>query len=132
MGRTSPPYDFTWAFVLDERWGDPTRLLVRERYRNTRWWAPLLIEPVELISLVMSQKMLCGMRARAERRSDAAAAGIGGTEPGADGAPGQPRRYTTTLLQAESLDREHIAAIVAAQEDGAQARPATPAGAATP
>ena len=78
MGSTPPPYDFTWAFVLHERADGTTRLLVRERYRYTRWWAPLLVESVEIISVVMSQKMLRGIRDRAERRSDAAEAAPGG------------------------------------------------------
>jgi hypothetical protein len=69
MGSTPPPYDFTWAFVLDEQSVGMTRLLVRERYRYTRWWAPLLVEPAAMISFVMSQKMLRGIRGRAERPS---------------------------------------------------------------
>ncbi len=44
MGRTQPPYDFTWAFILR-----------------------LLVEPVELISFVGSQRMLRGIRERAGR-----------------------------------------------------------------
>lgn len=48
MGNVPPPCDFTWAFVLRES-PDGTRLLVRERYRYTRWWAPLLVEPVEAL-----------------------------------------------------------------------------------
>ncbi len=67
MGNTPPPYDFTWAFVLLERPDGTTRLLVRERYVYTRGWAPLLVEPVEAVSFVMSQKMLRGIRDRAER-----------------------------------------------------------------
>ncbi len=67
MGDSSPPYDFTWAFVLREQPGGRTRLLVRERYVYTQKWAPLLVEPVEAISFVMSQKMLRGIRERAER-----------------------------------------------------------------
>ena len=35
---------------------------------GTRWWAALLVEPVELVSFLMSQKMLRGIRARAESR----------------------------------------------------------------
>jgi hypothetical protein len=66
MGNTPPPYDFTWAFVLREQSDSTTRLLVRERYVYTRWWAPLLVEPVEAVSFLMSQKMLRGIRARAE------------------------------------------------------------------
>ena len=45
-----------------------TRLLVRERYAYTQWWSPLLVEPVEAVSFVMSQKMLRGIRDRAEGR----------------------------------------------------------------
>jgi hypothetical protein len=69
MGNTAPPYDFTWAFVVHERADATARLLVRERYRYTRWWAPLLVEPVELVSFVMSQKMLRGIKQRAETQS---------------------------------------------------------------
>jgi hypothetical protein len=64
MGNTPPPYDFTWAFVLRERPDRTTRLLVRERYAYTRRWAPLVVEPVEAVSFVMSQKMLRGIRDR--------------------------------------------------------------------
>jgi hypothetical protein len=64
--------------VLHERSDGTTRLLVRERYRYARWWAPLLVEPVEIIRFVKSQKMLRGIRDRAERRSDAAEAAPGG------------------------------------------------------
>lgn len=67
MDNTQPPYDFTWSFSLQELPDRTTRLLVRERYAYTRWWTPLLIEPVEAISFVMSQKMLRGIRDRAER-----------------------------------------------------------------
>ena len=66
MGNTPPPYDFTWAFVLQDRPDETTRLLVRERYAYTRSWAPLLVEPVEAVSFVMSQKMLRGIKDRAE------------------------------------------------------------------
>jgi hypothetical protein len=67
MGKTAPPYDFTWAFALAEQADGTTRLIVRERYAYARWWAPLLIEPVEAISFVMSQKMLRGIRDAAEK-----------------------------------------------------------------
>src|SRR5215207_9306136 len=43
------------------------RLLVRERYAYTRWWARLLVEPVAAVAFVMSQRMLRGIRDRAER-----------------------------------------------------------------
>ena len=67
MGRIAPPYDFTWAFVLRPEDGC-TRFLVRERYAYKKRWAPLLVEPVAVVSFVMSQKMLRGIRARAERQ----------------------------------------------------------------
>jgi hypothetical protein len=66
MGSTAPPYDFTWAFALRDQ-DETTRLLVRERYAYTRPWARLLIEPVQAVSFVMSQKMLRGIKDRAER-----------------------------------------------------------------
>jgi hypothetical protein len=67
MGRTPPPYDFTWAFVLREGPEEATRLVVRERYEYTRPWAPVLVELVEVLSFTMTQKMLRGIRNRAER-----------------------------------------------------------------
>jgi hypothetical protein len=67
MGDISPPYDFTWAFVLREDLPGTTRLLVRERYGYTRPWAWLLVELAEAVSFAMSQKMLRGIRDRAER-----------------------------------------------------------------
>lgn len=67
MGTAPPPYDFTWAFVLQEQPEGTTRLLVRERYAYTQRWAPLLVEPVSVVSFVMSHKMLRGIRDRAER-----------------------------------------------------------------
>jgi hypothetical protein len=75
VGRTPAPYDFTWAFALRGKPGGPTRLVVRERYAYARWWTPLLVESVELISFVMSQRMMRGIKQRAERavRSPAAA-----------------------------------------------------------
>jgi hypothetical protein len=66
IGNTAPPYDFTWAFVLREQPEGMTRLVVRERYAYTRRWAPLIIEPVQVVSFVMSQRMLRGIRDRAE------------------------------------------------------------------
>jgi hypothetical protein len=63
----TPPFDFAWAFVVRGRADGSTRLVVRERYRYVRWWAPLLVEPVEFISLVMSRRMLRGIKQRAER-----------------------------------------------------------------
>lgn len=67
IGNTPPPYDFTWAFVLRDEPDKTTRLIVRERYTYTRPWARLIVEPTEVLSFVMSQKMLRGIKERAER-----------------------------------------------------------------
>jgi hypothetical protein len=67
IGNTPAPYDSTWAFVLRDKPGNSTRLLVRERYAYTRSWARLIVEPTEMLSFVMSRKMLRGIRDRAER-----------------------------------------------------------------
>jgi hypothetical protein len=67
IGNKAPPYDFTWAFVLRDEPDQTTRLLVRERYAYTRPWARLIVEPTEVFSFVMSQKMLREIKERAER-----------------------------------------------------------------
>jgi hypothetical protein len=67
IGDIAPPYDFIWAFALRLGPDDTTRLLVREQYAYRRPWARLVIEPTEAVSFVMSQKMLRGIKARAER-----------------------------------------------------------------
>jgi hypothetical protein len=69
----APPYDFTWAFVLRDQADGTTRLVVRGRYGYSRWWARLLVEPVEAISFVMSRRMLRGIQQRAERGARCAA-----------------------------------------------------------
>mgnify|MGYP005815923419 CR=1 FL=1 len=65
-GASAPPYDFTWAFVLRPGRDGGTRLVVRERYLYKARWARLLVEPVSVVSWVMSQKMLRGIRDRAQ------------------------------------------------------------------
>jgi hypothetical protein len=74
MGNAAPPYDFTWAFAVREESAETTRLLLRERYAYKRPWAPLIVEPVQAVSFVMSQKMLRGIKGRAERSAREAAA----------------------------------------------------------
>lgn len=69
IGTAPPPYDGTWAFVLRDGPHDTTRLLMRERYSYTRWWSALVLEPVELLSALMSRRMLLGIRDRTERVS---------------------------------------------------------------
>lgn len=66
LGSGEPPYDFTWAFVPRRHRDGATRLVVRERYRYTRPGARLLVEPVAVVSWVMTQKMLRGIRDRVE------------------------------------------------------------------
>jgi hypothetical protein len=67
MGHVAAPYDFTWAFCLRTRDDGSTRLLVRERYAYTRWWARPLVEGVSIVSFVMTHRMLRGIKVRAER-----------------------------------------------------------------
>jgi hypothetical protein len=66
VGSLAPPYDFTWSFVIQDAPNGWARLLVRERYGYKRAWACLLVEPTEIISFHMSQKVLRGIRDRAE------------------------------------------------------------------
>lgn len=66
-GDVPPPFDFTWAFALQPGPDGTTRLIVRERYAYIRPWARFMVEPVEVIDFVMTQKMLRGIRSRAER-----------------------------------------------------------------
>lgn len=61
------PFDFVWAFVLRPLPGGRTRLVVRERYAYRTGWAGRLVEPVSWVSFAMTQKMLRGIRDRAER-----------------------------------------------------------------
>jgi hypothetical protein len=67
IGQTPPPYDFTWAFTLRDEPDGSTRLLVRERYGYKRSWARPVVEVAELMSHVMTHKMLRGIRDRAGR-----------------------------------------------------------------
>ncbi len=61
------PFAFSWAFVLTER-PDGSRLVVRERYGYRLGWAGRLVPPVSWVSFVMTQRMLRGIRDRAEGR----------------------------------------------------------------
>ncbi|XAS75691.1 SRPBCC family protein [Dermatophilaceae bacterium Sec6.4] len=81
MGTAPPPYDFTWAFVLREYSDGTSRLIVRERYSYVHWWSLLIVEPVELVSAIMSQRMLRGIRDRAEMQ----ALQFPSPQPGPDG-----------------------------------------------
>jgi hypothetical protein len=66
MGNTASPFDNTWTFVLRERSDGTTRLLVRERYAYLQPWARLIVEPTALLAFVMTERMLRGIRDRAE------------------------------------------------------------------
>ena len=66
-GGSTPPYDFTWTFALRRGRDGRTRLLVRERYGYTRRGAALLVEPVAVVSFLMTQKMLRTLRDRVEQ-----------------------------------------------------------------
>ena len=66
MGNVAPPYEFTWAFVMLPQPDGTTRFMVRERYRYTRRWAALIVQPAQLVSCLMTPKMLRGIKSRAE------------------------------------------------------------------
>lgn len=64
----APPFGFTWSFVLRPGPRGSTRLLIRERYSYTGPWAAALVESVQVASFVMTERMLRGIKERAERR----------------------------------------------------------------
>lgn len=66
-GARAVPYEFTWAFVLRPM-GAGSRLLVRERYAPLGPAGRALAEAVQPVSFLMTQKMLRGIRERAQRR----------------------------------------------------------------
>jgi hypothetical protein len=84
MGRTAPPYDFVWAFVVRPAADGTTRLVVRERYAYAHRWVALLCEPVEVVSLVMGRRMMLGIRDRAESQRAAPHVGRSGSSHSAD------------------------------------------------
>ena len=84
MGTVPAPYASTWAFILLDGRGGTTRLVTRERYLSLRPLAGVLLEPVALASFVMTERMLRGIRDRAESRH------AGEHHPHARPAPGGP------------------------------------------
>jgi hypothetical protein len=66
-GAVTAPYDFTWTFQLTAVSPTATRLVVRERYAYLTWWVRSIVEPVTVISFLMSHRMLRGIRDRAEQ-----------------------------------------------------------------
>ena len=69
MAGSAPPYDFTWAFVLCPASNGTTRLVIRERYSYAHRWVAAMVEPVELVSFVMTRRMMHNIRERSERQS---------------------------------------------------------------
>ena len=66
VGPATAPYDFTWTFILQPGPSGTTRLVVRERYCYRRRWAGLIVQPAELVSCLMSPRMLRGIKRRSE------------------------------------------------------------------
>ncbi len=66
-----PMPDFTWAFVLNRAQRGGTRLVIRERYGYRSGWDGLVVEPISFVSFVMTEKMMRGIRDRAERAARA-------------------------------------------------------------
>lgn len=62
----SPMAGFTWAFVLHRAQRGGTRLVIRERYGYRSGWDGLFVEPTAFVSFVMTEKMMRGIRSRAE------------------------------------------------------------------
>jgi hypothetical protein len=60
------PFDFTWAFVTQDRGDGGSRLLARERYLYRSRWTAAMVEPVSIVSFLMTERMLRGIRDRAE------------------------------------------------------------------
>lgn len=61
------PFDFVWSFVLRPgREPGTCRLVVRERYGYREPWARWMVEGVSWVSLLMTERMLRGVRDRAE------------------------------------------------------------------
>jgi hypothetical protein len=72
-----PPFDFVWQFVLRPgRLPGTCRLVVRERYGYREPWARWKVEGVSWVSLLMTERMLRGVRDRAEA---AGASAVGGS-----------------------------------------------------
>ncbi|MCL2455775.1 MAG: SRPBCC family protein [Micrococcales bacterium] len=66
-GDDVPMPESTWSFIVRRGNRGTTRLVIRERYAYRSGWDGLMIEPIGLISFVMTEKMMRGIRARAEK-----------------------------------------------------------------
>jgi hypothetical protein len=68
LESNEPPIGaFTWAFVASESEDGQTRLVVRARYGHTRWVARPIVEVIEAANFIMTERMLRGIKYRAER-----------------------------------------------------------------
>ncbi|MCL2422674.1 MAG: SRPBCC family protein [Micrococcales bacterium] len=65
-GPDAPMPESTWAFVLHRAQRGRTRLVIRERYGYRSGWDGLLVEPLAAVSFVMTEKMMRGIRSRAQ------------------------------------------------------------------
>jgi hypothetical protein len=61
-----PGFEFSWAFAVRPAGPGSSRLVVRERAGFSGALAAAAMEPVGLVSFVMTRKMLLGIKARAE------------------------------------------------------------------
>ncbi len=70
-------WEFLWTFVLEDSGSGTSRLLVRERVAFASGVTQLLMAPFGFVSFVMTQKMLRGIKERAEatRAQQTASAG---------------------------------------------------------
>ena len=64
--RDEQPWEFLWTFATKDQGDGSTRLLVRERVGFNSKTTQLLMSPLGLVSFVMTQKMMRGVKARAE------------------------------------------------------------------
>lgn len=62
----SPPFEFSWAFVLRPGTRGTTRLVIRERYGYRGQGARPVVEIASMMSSVMTRAMLRGIKERAE------------------------------------------------------------------
>lgn len=62
-------WEFQWTFALRPTGSGETRLLVRERTGYGSRLTQAVMEPVGLVSFVMTRRMMLGIKARAEARA---------------------------------------------------------------
>lgn len=65
--RDEQRWEFLWTFAANDHGDGSTRVLVRERVGFDSKVTQLLMSPFGFVSFLMTQKMLRGIRARAER-----------------------------------------------------------------